>query len=38
MVLVMTINPGFGGQSFIEETLDKVRYLRNLYSKCNCFR
>jgi ribulose-phosphate 3-epimerase len=28
MVLVMTVNPGFGGQSFIEATLDKVRRLR----------
>jgi len=28
MVLVMTVNPGFGGQSFIEATYDKVRRLR----------
>jgi ribulose-phosphate 3-epimerase len=28
MVLVMTVNPGFGGQSFIEATCDKVRRLR----------
>jgi ribulose-phosphate 3-epimerase len=28
MVLVMTVNPGFGGQSLIESTLDKVRRLR----------
>lgn len=27
LVLVMTVNPGFGGQSFIPETLDKVREL-----------
>lgn len=26
-VLVMTVNPGFGGQSFIEEPLDKIRVL-----------
>ena len=28
MVLVMSVNPGFGGQSFIPEALDKVRRLR----------
>lgn len=30
MVLVMTVNPGFGGQSFIPETLDKVKQLVSL--------
>lgn len=30
MVLLMTVNPGFGGQSFIEHSLDKVRRLREL--------
>ncbi len=29
-VLVMTVNPGFGGQSFIEESLDKIRELAGL--------
>lgn len=28
MVLVMTVNPGFGGQKLIETTLDKARLLR----------
>jgi ribulose-phosphate 3-epimerase len=28
LVLVMSVNPGFGGQSFIPEVLDKVRALR----------
>jgi ribulose-phosphate 3-epimerase len=28
MVLVMSVNPGFGGQGFIEATVDKVRRLR----------
>jgi len=27
LVLVMTVNPGFGGQQFIEDALDKVRNL-----------
>ena len=28
LVLVMTVNPGFGGQTFIENTLDKITRLR----------
>jgi len=28
LVLVMTVNPGFGGQEFIESTLSKIRKLR----------
>jgi ribulose-phosphate 3-epimerase len=30
MVLVMSVNPGFGGQSFIPQTLDKIRRVRRL--------
>ena len=30
IVLVMTVNPGFGGQSFIDGALNKVRRLRQL--------
>ena len=30
MVLVMSVNPGFGGQNFIRNTLNKVRRLREL--------
>jgi ribulose-phosphate 3-epimerase len=29
LVLVMTVNPGFGGQEFIPETLTKIRQVRN---------
>ena len=28
LVLIMSVNPGFGGQKFMEETLDKVKFLR----------
>ena len=30
VVLVMTVNPGFGGQDFLPETLPKVRELRRI--------
>lgn len=33
MVLVMTVDPGFGGQSFIESSLDKLRELRALCAR-----
>lgn len=30
MILLMSVNPGFGGQSFIPQTLDKLREVREL--------
>lgn len=35
MVLIMSVNPGFGGQKFIPYTLDKVRELRTLLEEKN---
>ena len=34
-VLVMTVNPGFGGQAFIDGMLDKVRRIRELIERRN---
>ncbi|MEN8788298.1 MAG: ribulose-phosphate 3-epimerase [Flavobacteriaceae bacterium] len=33
LVCVMSVNPGYGGQSFIENTYEKVRKLKKLISK-----
>ncbi len=35
MVLLMSVNPGFGGQKFIENTYNKVRQLRELCNRKN---
>jgi ribulose-phosphate 3-epimerase len=32
-VLIMSVNPGFGGQSFIENSLDKIRALKQIITQ-----
>ena len=36
MVLLMSVNPGFGGQKFIENTIDKVKRLRRMIEAKGC--
>ena len=35
MVLIMTVNPGFGGQSFIESTIPKIKELKSIIDSKN---
>lgn len=35
LVLIMSVNPGFGGQSFIPQSINKVRRLKNLIKSAN---
>ncbi|MGP1363465.1 MAG: ribulose-phosphate 3-epimerase [Bacteroides sp.] len=35
LVLIMSVNPGFGGQSFIPNTYDKIRALRLMADRLN---
>ena len=35
LVLIMSVNPGFGGQEFMPEVLDKVKQLKEIKSKKN---
>lgn len=35
MILLMTVHPGFGGQSFMEKVLDKVKFTRDLCDQLN---
>ena len=36
MVLLMSVNPGFGGQKFIENTIEKVKRLRQMINEKGC--
>lgn len=36
LVLVMSVEPGFGGQSFIEGSTQKVAQLKSLIKECGC--
>jgi len=35
IVLVMSVEPGFSGQSFIESSLERISFLRNFKEKNN---
>ncbi len=34
-VLIMSVNPGFGGQKFIPQTIDKINFLKNIINERN---
>ena len=35
LVLIMSVNPGFGNQDFLNESVDKIRQLRERYKNVN---
>lgn len=35
LVLIMTVNPGFGGQTFIGQMLDKIQFVRSMIDGIN---
>ena len=35
MVLMMTVNPGFGGQAFMPEVLEKIKFVRGVCDQLN---
>ncbi|MCB2107055.1 MAG: ribulose-phosphate 3-epimerase [Rhodobacteraceae bacterium] len=34
LILVMSVNPGFGGQSFIASQLDKIKRIKSMIGRC----
>jgi len=36
LILIMAVNPGFGGQSFIDNSLEKLKRLQQLLKEKNC--
>jgi ribulose-phosphate 3-epimerase len=36
LILIMSVNPGFGGQSFLEHSLDKIAEVRDLIDLSGC--
>ena len=35
-VLIMSVNPGYGGQAFLPEATEKIRRLREMRDRCGC--
>lgn len=33
LILIMSVNPGFGGQTFIQRSIDKIRYAKHLITQ-----
>ena len=38
LVLIMSVNPGFGGQKFMPEVLDKIKELKNIQKNIDLLR